>query len=374
MNLAPASIPSPPLDWASFSIGPFTFHVYALIIVVGMVVAMVWTNRRMVARGAEPWVLIDIVIPAVLLGLLGARLYHVFTHPGDYFYEGAEFWRIFAIWEGGNAIIGALIGGAIGSYIACRVKGIRFLSFADAVAPGLLLAQAIGRLGNWFNHELFGWPTDLPWGLEIPPTNAAIPEGLPAGTLFHPTFLYELIWNVIGVLLILVLERFFRMRWGKTLAVYLIWYGIGRMMIESIRLDYSEVILGMRSNVFGALVMVIIGLVLFVVQTRRFPKTELSVYADDHVWTEESEEAAEASESNAKSEDDNEADTPENDSEADASEDAESAEEPAAELSDEEPQVDEPTDDADAEDNSATEQNISADPADSEDSSAKSSN
>lgn len=291
MTLAPASIPSPPIEWSSFTVGPFTFHVYALIIVFGMIVAMIWTNRRMVARGAEPWVLIDITIPTVILGLLGARLYHVATHPADYFYAGADWWRVFAIWEGGNAIIGALIGGAIGAYIACRVKGIRFLSFADALAPGLLLAQAIGRLGNWFNHELFGWPTDLPWGLEILSTNGAIPEGLPAGTLFHPTFLYELIWNLIGVGLILVLERFFRMRWGKTLALYLIWYGVGRMMIESIRLDYSEIILGMRSNVFGALVMVIIGVVLFVVQTRKHHSPETSVYVDGHIWTEETDSA-----------------------------------------------------------------------------------
>lgn len=305
MTLAPASIPSPPIEWSSFTIGPFTFHVYALIIVLGMIVAMIWTNRRMVARGAEPWVLIDIAIPAVIVGLLGARLYHVATHPADYFYEGAEWWRIFAIWEGGNAIIGALIGGAIGAYIACRIKGIRFLSFADALVPGLLLAQAIGRLGNWFNHELFGWPTDLPWGLEILSTNSAIPEGLPAGTLFHPTFLYELIWNLIGVAVILLLERAFRLRWGKALAVYLIWYGLGRMFIESIRLDYSEIILGMRSNVFGALLMVVLGIVLFVVQTRKHKEPEVSVYADGHLWTEEEsaptagEAAAEDSEKDA---------------------------------------------------------------------------
>lgn len=304
MTLAPASIPSPPIEWSSFSVGPFTFHIYALVIVAGMIIAMVWTNRRMVARGAEPWVLIDIVIPTVILGLLGARLYHVATHPADYFYDGAEWWRIFAIWEGGNAIIGALIGGAIGAYIACRVKGIRFLSFADALAPALLLAQAIGRLGNWFNHELFGWPTNLPWGLEILSTNSAIPEGLPAGTLFHPTFLYELLWNLVGVALILILERFFRVRWGKSLAIYLIWYGVGRMMIESIRLDYSEIILGMRSNVFGALVMVIIGVVLFIVQTRKYNVDETSVYADGHLWTEEIDTDESASGNEAQTEED----------------------------------------------------------------------
>ncbi|RRJ87266.1 prolipoprotein diacylglyceryl transferase [Gulosibacter macacae] len=285
---APASIPSPPLEWASFTVGPFTFHAYALIIVAAIIIATWWTNKRMTARGGEPWIVIDIVIPAVLLGLLGARLYHVFTHPADFFYEGAEWWRVFAIWEGGNAIIGALIGGAIGAYFACRFRGVRFLAFADAVAPAILLAQAIGRLGNWFNHELFGWPTNLPWGLEIPATNPAFPAGLPAGTLFHPTFLYELIWNLIGVGLIVLLGRMFRLGRGRTLAIYLIWYGLGRMMIESIRVDYSEIVLGMRSNVLGALIMVLIGIGLMIWSLRQ-RDTDVSIYTDDHVWSEEDE-------------------------------------------------------------------------------------
>lgn len=276
--MAPLSIPSPPLEWSSFSLGPLSIHTYALVIVAGIIVALLWTNRRLVRRGAEPWVVIDVVIWAIPLGLVGARFYHVFTHPADYFYEGAELWRVFAIWEGGNAIIGALIGGAIGVLIGCRLVGMRFLSFADAVAPPLLLAQAIGRIGNWFNHELFGWPTDLPWGLEIESTNAAWPGGLPAGTLFHPTFLYELLWSLLGVGVLVLLERMFRMRWGKTLAVYFIWYGVGRMVIESIRVDYSEVVLGLRSNVFGALCLVLIGIALFAVQSVRHHDPEPSVY------------------------------------------------------------------------------------------------
>ena len=278
------SIPSPPLEWSSFAIGPFRFHVYALIIVAAIVIATIWTNRRMTKRGGEPWIVIDIVVPAVILGLLGARLYHVFTHPADYFYAGAEFWRVFAIWEGGNAIIGGLIGGAIGAWLGCRYRGVRFLSFADAVAPPLLLAQAIGRLGNWFNHELFGAPTNLPWGLEIESTNPAWPAGLPAGTLMHPTFLYELVWNLAGVALLLLLERMFRMRGGRTLAAYLITYGLGRMWIESIRTDYSEIILGMRSNVFGALVMVLIGVGILVWRSRTHAN-ERTIYADDHTWS-----------------------------------------------------------------------------------------
>jgi prolipoprotein diacylglyceryl transferase len=297
--IAPASIPSPPAEWASFSIGPLTFHVYALVIVLGIVLAVWWTNKRLTARGGEPWIIIDIAVPAVIFGLLGARLYHVFTHPADYFGAGHEWWEVFAIWQGGNAIIGGLIGGAAAAWVVCRLRGIRFLSFADAVAPPLLAAQAIGRIGNWFNHELFGWPTDLPWGLEIPAPNAAIPVGLPADTLFHPTFLYEMLWNLVGVGLIVLLERVFRMRWGKTVALYFIWYGIGRMMIESIRVDYSEIIFGLRSNVFGALVLVLIGLVLFIVQLRRHRRDEVSIYADGHVWSEDLDATSSATETAA---------------------------------------------------------------------------
>ncbi|MBS3177979.1 MULTISPECIES: prolipoprotein diacylglyceryl transferase [unclassified Pseudoclavibacter] len=268
-------IPSPPLDWASFEVGPLTVHLYALFIVAGMVLAVLWTDRRLTARGGEKWITVDFAIWAVLLGLLGARLYHVFTHPADYFFEGANFWRIFFIWEGGNAIIGSLIGGAIGIFIASRMTGIRMLAFSDALIPGLLLAQAVGRLGNYFNHELYGWPTDLPWGLQIEASNPAFPVGLPEGTLFHPTFLYEMLWNLAGIAIIVLLERMFRWRAGKTLASYLIWYGTGRIWIESIRVDYSEVILGMRSNVFGALCLVIVGIALFVVVSR-LPVSQLS--------------------------------------------------------------------------------------------------
>lgn len=272
------SIPSPPIEWSVLHLGPLTIHVYALCILAGIVAATVWTNSRLTRRGGEPWVVIDIILWAVPLGLLGARLYHVFTHPGDYFYDGADPMRIFYIWEGGNAIIGALIGGALGAWIGCRIAGIKLWSFADALAPALLLAQAIGRLGNYVNHELFGWPTDLPWGLEIEAGNPAYPAGLPAGVLFHPTFLYEMIWNLVGVLIILTLERLFRLRWGRAFAVYLVWYGLGRMWIESIRMDYSEIILGLRSNVLGALILALLGCVMLAWLHHRHHDEETSVY------------------------------------------------------------------------------------------------
>jgi prolipoprotein diacylglyceryl transferase len=244
----------------------------------GIVVATVWTNRRLVARGAENWIVLDVILFAIPIGIVGARIYHVLTHPGDYFYEGADLWRTLYIWEGGNAIFGSLLGGAVGALIGARFAGLKFWSFADALAPGLLVAQALGRLGNWFNNELFGLPTTLPWGLEIQPSNPAFPVGLPAGTLFHPTFLYEMIWNLLGVVAIVVLERRLSLRWGRTFGLYLIWYGVGRSIFETIRIDPSGTLFGVRTNVWGALFAVLIGIIIIVVQGRRHPGAEESVY------------------------------------------------------------------------------------------------
>nr|WP_246318507.1 prolipoprotein diacylglyceryl transferase [Leifsonia psychrotolerans] len=279
------SIPSPTPEWSSFTIGPFQIHAYALCILAGIIVATVMTSRRLTKRGAEPGIVLDIILWAVPLGIVGARFYHVFTHPGDYFFPGANLWNVFAIWEGGNAIFGALLGGAVGALIGCRLTGIRFWSFADAVAPGLLVAQAMGRLGNWFNVELFGQPTTLPWGLEVPVSNAAFPVGLPADTLFTPTFLYEMIWNLIGVAVILFLERKFNLRWGRAFAVYLIWYGLGRSYLETIRLDPSEIFLGIRTNVWAALLAVLIGLILLLVQRQEHIGIETSPYRPGREWT-----------------------------------------------------------------------------------------
>lgn len=294
--MAPLSIPSPPSEWVTYVIpvGPFTFtiHAYALIILVGIIAAIVLTSRRLTARGAEPGIVVDIALWAVPLGIIGARLYHVLTHIPDYFIAGEDLLttagRVVAIWEGGNAIFGSLIGGAIGVAIGCRITGLRFWTFADALAPGLLIAQALGRLGNWFNVELYGIPTDLPWGLEVPSDNSAFPVGLADGTLFHPTFLYELIWNLIGAGLLIFLGRRFALQWGRTLALYLIWYGVGRAAIESIRIDTSEVFFGIRTNVWAGFASVLIGIVIYVVQSRRHPGLEPSPYRPGREWSAQS--------------------------------------------------------------------------------------
>ncbi|GAA5151351.1 prolipoprotein diacylglyceryl transferase [Microbacterium pseudoresistens] len=270
------SIPSPPVSY--FDLGPLRIHIYALCIITGIIVAVLLTNHRLTRRGAEPWVVIDIAILAVPLGIIAARIFHVLTHPGFYFGEGKNIWAVFYIWEGGIAIFGALIGGAVGAWLGCKWTGIRFWTFADALAPGILLAQALGRFGNWFNHELFGLPTDLPWGLEIESSNPAFPAGLPEGTLFHPTFLYEVVWNVLGVLVLLWAGRAFHLQWGKLFAIYLIWYGAGRTVWESIRIDPSEIYFGLRTNVWAAIAGIVVGIVILIVQTRRHPGREPSPY------------------------------------------------------------------------------------------------
>ena len=291
-----ASLPSPPESWQVFNVGQFlrdlgadwatfnlSIHAYALCILAGILVGLTLTNRRMVARGAEPWVVLDVALIAIPLGIIGGRFYHVLTHPADYF-AGQDILRVFYIWEGGMAIFGALIFGAVGGYVGCRLVGLRFWAFADAIAPGLLIAQAIGRLGNWFNRELFGTPTDLPWGLEIESTNPAFPIGLQEGTLFHPTFLYEGLWNVLGALALLWLGRRVTLQWGKQFGLYLIWYGVGRIATETIRLDPSETILGIRVNVWGAVVAVALGLLIIVVQSMRHTGLEASPYRAGKEW------------------------------------------------------------------------------------------
>jgi prolipoprotein diacylglyceryl transferase len=317
--LAPLSIPSPPKAWADIYVPLGWVHniipaisadyrldikTYALCLLAGIIAAVIVTSRRLTARGAEPGIVLDIAIPAVVLGIIGARAYHVFTHYNDYFGPGKDPLTAFYIWEGGIAIFGSLLGGALGVYIGCRYTGIRFWSFADALAPGLILAQAMGRFGNYFNHEIYGQPTTLPWGLQIESTNAAWPVGLPAGTLFHPTFLYEIIWNLLVLTALLLIERHYKLRWGKLIALYFIFYGIGRVWFESIRVDPSQVYLGLRSNVWGALFAIALGIIIFQTQRRRHPGIEPSVYRPGKEWA-PSASAVDSSETYSDSDDDN---------------------------------------------------------------------
>jgi prolipoprotein diacylglyceryl transferase len=276
LNHFVTSIPAPSIS--SFTVGPFVVHIYALFILIGIVLAIWIANHRLTKRGGESGVAIDIALWAVPFGIVGGRIFHVLTHLGDYFSDGADYTAIFRIWEGGLAIYGAILFGLLGAWIGARVAGVRFWSFVDAVAPGVLLAQAIGRWGNYFNQELFGTPTTLPWGLEIDQTNPAYPAGLPAGVLFHPTFLYESIWSLIGVVLLINLDKRFELRWGKMFALYIAFYSLGRIWTESLRLDPSEVILGLRTNIWSALAGILAAIVIWRVQSRRHPGLETSIY------------------------------------------------------------------------------------------------
>jgi prolipoprotein diacylglyceryl transferase len=279
------AIPSPTIS--TFQLGPLVIHFYALFILAGIIVAVVLTAGRMKARGMEPGLAIDIAIWAVPMGIIGGRLFHVATHLNDYFGEGKDWTAMFRLWEGGLAIYGAIILGSVGAYIACQVDikplriesaGIRFLSFADALVPGLLAAQALGRWGNYFNNELFGAPTDLPWGILIPSINESYPAGLPDGLAFHPTFLYESLWSLLGIAVLLLLERRFNLRWGRMFAAYLMWYSFGRFFVESIRLDPSDVFFGLRTNQISALAGILVGLALFMIQRARHTGVETTGY------------------------------------------------------------------------------------------------
>jgi prolipoprotein diacylglyceryl transferase len=271
-----SSIPSP--DVSSFELGPVRIHFYALFILLGIALAIWIGSRRFRQRGGQAAMILDIALWAVPFGIVGGRIFHVLTHWDFYFHPGADISKVFAIWEGGLAIFGALIFGSLGAFIGARTAGIKFLAFADAIAPGVLVAQAIGRIGNYFNNELFGLPTTLPWGLEISTANDAYPQGLPAGVLFHPTFLYELIWNLIGFAALIWLDRKFKLRWGQMFAAYLITYSIGRAFIESIRIDPSEYFFGLRTNVWSAIFGIAIGTALFVWSRRKNRGPETSVY------------------------------------------------------------------------------------------------
>jgi prolipoprotein diacylglyceryl transferase len=283
--VVPASIPSP--DWSGFTLGPVTVHAYALCILAGIVAALWLTNRRWRARGGPAESVWDIAIWAIPFGIIGGRLYHVFSSPDAYFGPNGDLSLIPQIWLGGLGIWGAVALGLVGAWIGCRRAGVKLTAFMDAAAPGVLLAQAIGRWGNWFNQELFGAPTDLPWGLEVDADNANFPAGAEPGTLFHPTFLYESLWNLAGVALLLLLDRKFRFRRGLLFWLYVAYYTLGRTWIEMLRIDDAEMVtlfgLTQRLNVWTSLLLLVAALVICWVLARkpRTPEAD-SVYLTGH--------------------------------------------------------------------------------------------
>lgn len=262
-----SSIPSPSISF--IELGPFKIHFYALCILTGIILAIWIANRRLVRWGYQSGLALDIALWTVPIGVVGARIFHVLTHADDYFYPGADVTAVFRVWEGGIAIYGGLLGGALGAWIGSKKAGVKFWDFTDAVAPGVLLAQAAGRWGNYFNQELYGQPTTLPWGLEIEASNPAFPNGLPAETLFHPTFLYESAWSLIGVVILLGLDKRFNLRNGVMFGSYLIYYSLGRLITENLRIDPSDIILGLRTNVWSAILGIVAGAVIIYWQRAR---------------------------------------------------------------------------------------------------------
>ena len=269
-----AYIPSPPQG--VWQIGPFPLRAYAFCIIVGILVAVVWGDRRWVARGGEKGTVLDVAIWAVPFGLIGGRLYHVLTDWSTYFGEDGNPGDALKIWQGGLGIWGAVALGAVGAWIGCRQRGVSVAALGDAIAPGILLAQAIGRLGNWFNQELYGRETTMPWGLEIyERVNGAGRLDPLTGTsngvverIVHPTFLYELVWNVLIVILLVVVDRRFRIGHGRLFALYVAGYSLGRFFVELMRDDYATHIAGIRINSFTSAIVFALAIAYFLIATK----------------------------------------------------------------------------------------------------------
>ena len=265
-----ANIPSP--AQGVWQLGSVPLRAYALFIIAGIIAALVIGDRRWEARGGEPGVIYDVAMWAVPFGLIGGRAYHVLTDWPTYFgADGAGFAAALRIWDGGLGIWGAVALGGIGAWIACRRAGVPLPAFGDAIAPGIVLAQAIGRLGNYFNQELYGRPTTLPWGLEIyERRNAAGAldslNGVSNGQLLavvHPTFLYELLWNLLIFVALILIDRRFRIGHGRLFAMYIAGYCLGRFWIELMRSDTATLLAGIRVNSFTA-TFVFIGAVVYI--------------------------------------------------------------------------------------------------------------
>ncbi len=267
-----AYLPSP--DQGVWHLGPIPIRGYALCIILGVIVAVWLGERRWVARGGQPGTVGDVAVWAVPFGLVGGRLYHVLTDPELYFAEGKDPVTALYIWRGGLGIWGAVALGALGAYLACRRRGLKFRAFADTVAPAIVLAQAIGRWGNWFNQELFGKPTTLPWGLEIDPAHRG---NLQQYETFHPTFLYESLWDLGVAGLVIWADRRFRLGYGRAFALYGMAYTAGRGWIEYLRVDPVNDIFGVRLNVWTSILVFLAAAAYFFVTTKRHPGRETDV-------------------------------------------------------------------------------------------------
>jgi prolipoprotein diacylglyceryl transferase len=278
-----ASFPSP--DRGVWHLGPIPIRAYALCIIVGIIVAIWWGERRFVARGGQPGTVIDVAVFAVPFGLIGGRLYHVATDYDRYFGAGKDPLDALRIWDGGLGVWGAIALGGVGAWIGCRRRKVPLPAFADAVAPGIVVAQGIGRLGNYFNQELYGGDTTLPWGLEIyrrvneqgfdDPLGGVAVNHI-AERVVHPTFLYELLWDLGVAALVVWADRRYRLGHGRAFALYVAAYTAGRVWIELMRTDPAREVFGLRINAWVSMVLFIGAVAYFIWAKRLGPREDLA--------------------------------------------------------------------------------------------------
>ncbi|MFI6940960.1 prolipoprotein diacylglyceryl transferase [Streptomyces sp. NPDC050418] len=329
-----ASIPSP--SKGEIDLFGLPLRGYAFAIIIGVFVAVWIGGKRWVARGGKPGTVADIAVWAVPFGLVGGRLYHVITDNDLYFGEGRNWVDAFKIWEGGLGIWGAIALGALGAWIGCRRRGIPLPAWADAVAPGIALAQAIGRWGNWFNQELYGRATDLPWALEITRSDGGRVPGE-----YHPTFLYESLWCIGVALLVIWADRRFKLGHGRAFALYVAAYCVGRAWIEYMRVDDVQLndVLGLRFNVWTSIVVFVLAVAYIVISARVRPGREEVVEPDRDGGAAESDSDSDAdADADADSATDADADKVElskKDSDADGATDGDSDGDSGAEVKDE---------------------------------------
>ncbi|QDZ42883.1 prolipoprotein diacylglyceryl transferase [Corynebacterium sp. sy039] len=269
-----AFIPSPPQG--VWHIGPVPIRAYALCIITGIIIALWVGTRRYSARGGNKDVVFDAAIIVIPAGILGGRIYHVLTDHDKYFCDSCNPVEVFAITNGGLGIWGAVMLGTAAVWLYLRHKKIPFAPFADAIAPGVIIAQAVGRLGNWFNQELYGAPTSVPWGLELyyrvdnngnlaPLTGHSTGEVM---SVVHPTFLYELLWNVLIFLVLLWADKRFTLGHGRVFVLYVAGYTFGRFFVENMRTDDAMLIMGMRINAWMSIIVFILACIAFFVMKK----------------------------------------------------------------------------------------------------------
>lgn len=264
------SIPSP--SSGVWEVAGIPIRGYALCIITGIALAIWIGERRFRARGGTAGTVMDVAVWAVPFGIIGGRLYHVITSPQAYFGSGGDPLAAVKIWQGGLGIWGAVLLGGVGAWIGVRRRGIPLPPFADAIAPGIAVAQAVGRWGNWFNQELYGGPTSMPWGLQIDLQHR--PADYLGVTTFQPTFLYESVWMLVVAALLVWCDRRWRLGHGQVFALYVALYCLGRLPIELVRIDPANTIAGLRVNVWVAGLVGLGALAYFVRSRRQHPDRE----------------------------------------------------------------------------------------------------